>query len=475
LKFSSRIILGSLSVFACLCQFSAYAEDISKIAARTPPTWLRDGVIYEIFPRDFSAAGNLDGVTAGLDQLRDLGVTILWMMPIHPIGEKLRKGEFGSPYAIKDYYAVNPDYGTVDDFTRLVSEAHKRGLKVIMDLVADHTSWDNEMLKHPEFYKHDAKGNVIPPNPDWTDVAGLNYDCPQLRQYVIAMMGYWVKTCDVDGFRCDAASMVPVGFWEEARTQLETIKPDIMLLAEASQPDLLEKAFDADYAWPLKDAINEVLINGAPASKVRASWEEGQRQFPRDSLHMRMTDDHDEERAVARFGVRGALAASALIFTLDGVPMLYNGMEVGDATESGAPALFDKQPISWSPKDRPPLRQIYRGLIKLRRECAAFRNCHIAWLHNSSEDSLVTFKRADGTNEFVVVINFSNRRINARVEVENGQSFKSVEISGLPPAPNQDFPSVHLGGFDWRIYQRNIPSVEHAAEGARTSQIGSAH
>jgi cyclomaltodextrinase / maltogenic alpha-amylase / neopullulanase len=475
LKSSFRIILGVLAVFCSLTQLGARAEDLSQIPARTPPAWLRDGVIYEIFPRDFSAAGNLAGVTAGLDQLKDLGVTILWTMPIHPIGEKLRKGEFGSPYAIKDYYAVNPDYGAVDDFKRFVSEAHKRGLKVIMDLVADHTSWDNEMMKNPEFYKHDAKGNVIPPNPDWTDVAGLNYGSPQLRQYMIKMMAYWVKTCDVDGFRCDAASMVPTDFWEAARAQLETIKPDIMLLAEASQPDLLEKAFDADYAWPLKDALNDVLINGAPASKVRATWEESQRQFPRDSLHMRMSDDHDEERAIARFGVRGALGASALILTLDGVPLLYNGMEVGDATESGAPALFDKQLISWSPKDRPPLRQIYRSLIRLRKENAAFRNGHVVWLHNSNEDSLVTFQRTDGTNEFVVVINFSNRPSRGRVEVENGQSFKPVEISGLPPAPNQDFPSVHLGAFDWRIYQRTLPLVEHAAEGASPTQIGSAH
>jgi cyclomaltodextrinase / maltogenic alpha-amylase / neopullulanase len=475
LKSSSKIILGSLAVVACLCQFAVRAEDISQIPARTPPPWLRDGVIYEIFPRDFSAAGNLDGVTADLDQLKDLGVTILWTMPIHPIGEKLRKGEFGSPYSVKNYYAVDPHYGTVEDFKRLVSEAHKRGLKVIMDLVADHTAWDNEMMKHSEFYKHDAQGNVIPPVPEWTDVAGLNYGNPQLRQYMIKMMEYWVQTCDVDGFRCDAASMVPKDFWEAARARLESVKQDIMLLAEASQPDLLEKTFDVDYAWPLMHALDDVLIKGAPASHLRASWEESQRQFPRDSLHMRMSDDHDEARAVSRFGVRGALAASALMFTLDGVPMLYNGMEVGDAAESGAPALFERRPIFWSPKDRPPLRQIYHGLIALRKEYAPFRNGRVLWLHNSNEGSLVTFKRADGTNEFVVVINFSNHPSSGQVKVDNSQEFKPVEISGLAPAPNQDFPSVHLGGFDWRIYQRSLPSVEHAAGVASPAQIGAAH
>ena len=142
------------------------------------PTGSASGVIYEIFPRDFSPAGNLNGVTARLDELHNLGVNILWMMPIHPIGEKFRKGEFGSPYSIKDYYAVDPNYGTLDDFKKLVAGAHQRGMKVIMDLVANHTAWDSVMMAHPEFYKQDAQGNIIPPVPEWTDVAGLNYANP---------------------------------------------------------------------------------------------------------------------------------------------------------------------------------------------------------------------------------------------------------------------------------------------------------
>jgi len=424
------------------------------MTARSSPDWLRNGVIYEIFPRAFSATGDLNGVTAQLDRLQELGVTILWTMPIHPIGEKLRKGEFGSPYAVKDYYAVDPNYGTADDYKRLVSEAHKHGLKVIMDLVAGHTAWDNEMMKRPEFYKHDDRGKVIPPMPEWTDVAGLNYGSPALRQYMIGMLKYWVQTCDVDGFRCDSAALVPTDFWEQVRTELTQVKPDIMLLAEASKPELLVKAFDVDYDWPMLRTLDNVLIKGAPASQLRVSWEESQRKFPHDALHMRMTDDHDESRAVARFGVHGALAASVLMFTLDGVPMLYNGMEVGDATESGGAALFGKVPIFWSPSDRPLLRQIYRGLIRLRKEYAPFRNGRVIWLHNSNEGSLVTFKRADEKNEFVVVINFSNRPSDGKVEIENGQDFKPVRVAGMPPDPSQDFPSLHLGGFDWRIYQR---------------------
>ena len=455
--FKARRIFTLPAAGLLLAAMLVQAADVSKQPARTSPAWLRDGVIYEIFPRDFSSAGDLNGVTAQLDRLKDLGVTILWTMPIQPIGEKGRKGCFGSPYSIKDYYAVDPNYGTVDDYKRLVSEAHKRGLKVIMDVVPNHTAWDSVLMKHPEFYKQDAKEKIIPPLPEWTDVAALNYTSPQLREYMIAMFKYWVQTCDVDGFRCDVASMVPTDFWVQARTELEKTKPDIMMLAEASKPELLVEAFDIDYSWPLMATMNDVLLRGAPALKLRASWEESLRQFPQNSLHMRITDDHDEARAVSRYGVRGALAASALMFSLDGVPLIYNGMEVGDATESGDPALFDKLPIFWSPKERPPLREIYHGLIQLRKQYAAFRNNRVIWLHNSDEANFVTLMRLDENDEFVVVINFSNRPVAGRVELKTSEGFKPVRISGMPDGAADGLPTFHLNGFEWRIYHRVVP------------------
>ncbi len=151
-------------------------------AARSSPQWVRDGVVYEVFPRNFSAEGNFNGITARLDELKDLGVTVLWLMPINPLGQKMRKGTIGSPYAVRDYYAINPDYGTEADLKRLITEAHKRGLKVIIDIVANHTAWDSVLMEHPEFYKQDANGKIIPPVKEWTDVAGLNYSNPKLRQ-----------------------------------------------------------------------------------------------------------------------------------------------------------------------------------------------------------------------------------------------------------------------------------------------------
>ena len=427
-------------------------------AARPSPQWVRDAVIYEAFPRNFSAEGNFNGITARLDELKDLGVNVLWLMPIHPLGEKMRKGTLGSPYAIRDYYAINPDYGTEADLKRLVSEAHQRGLKVIIDVVANHTAWDSVLMQHPEFYKQDASGKIIPPVKEWTDVAGLNYGNPQLREYMIAMLKHWIDPAgfDLDGFRCDVAYEVPTSFWEEARAELTKVKPDLILLAEASKPELLVKAFDVDYSWPLHSTLNDVLLRGAPASEFKRSWEESQKQFPSGSLHLRFSDNHDEPRAVARFGIKGALAAQVLMFSLDGVPLLYNGMEVGDATESGDPALFEKLPVFWHPKDRPPLREIYQGLIKLRAEYPAFRNDRVIWLHNSDDANLVTLMRLDGKDEFVIVINFSNRPMTGWVEVLHDLEFKPVKMAGMPEPPASGFPLFRLNGFDWRIYHRVV-------------------
>jgi glycosidase len=453
-----RLSNGLFPLAAALSLFSPCAKadaDFSSATARTSPDWLRAGTIYEIYPRDFSAAGNLNGVTARLDELHSLGVNILWTMPIHPIGEKFRKGDFGSPYSIKDYYAVDPNYGTLDDYKKLVAGAHQRGMKVIMDLVANHTAWDSVMMQHPDFYKQDAQGHVIPPVPSWTDVAGLNYTSTTLREYMIAMLKYWIKEADVDGFRCDVAGMVPTDFWEQVRTELTKVKPDIMMLAEeGSKPEFLVKAFDLDYSWPLLATMNNILIHNAPASDVRKSWEESRRQFPKNALHMRISDDHDEARAVARYGLNGALAASALMFTLDGVPLLYNGMEVGDATESGDPALFDKLNIFWNPKERPQLRSIYHDLIQLRKQYAALRSSNVEWLHNSDETRLVTFLRTDDKDEFLVLINLSNRPIAGKVELKDSASFSLVKISGAENSGGGPPPEVHLNGFEWRIYHR---------------------
>jgi cyclomaltodextrinase len=463
-SFTAAILLLIASTPAALAQ-----RDVAREAARPSRAWVRDGVIYEIFPRNFSPQGNFNGVTAQLDRLKELGVTILWLMPIHITGEEKKKGSIGSPYAVRDYYSINPAYGTRDDLKRLVAESHRRGLKVIIDIVANHTSWDSVMMKTPEFYRRDQSGKILSPY-DWTDVAALNYENAKLRQYMTEMLVYWVREFDLDGFRCDVAGEVPTDFWEQARRELEKIKPDIMMLAEASKPDLLVKAFDLDYGWPLHSALTEVLMGQAPASHLREVWMNERARYPRSALHMTIADDHDERRAIARFGERGALAASALIFTLDGVPLIYNGMEAGDTTESTAPALFERLPIFWAIAERrPEFPRFYKQITALRAAHPALREGRLEWLHSSDEARVVSFARRAGNEELIVTINLSGRPFSGFVEAANGAAFADITPEyGAPLLPGQSeqerpattraaaLPALTLDAWGFRVFRRPV-------------------
>jgi cyclomaltodextrinase / maltogenic alpha-amylase / neopullulanase len=448
------------------------SEAVSLASTRSAPAWMDQAVIYEIYARDFSPEGTLNQVTARLDTLHTLGVNVLWLMPIHPIGETHRLGPLGSPYAARDCYAIDPALGTNADFARLVGAAHARGMRVILDIAADHTAWDSVMMTHPEFYTHDAAGHILSPH-GWSDVAGLNYDNPALRQYMIQMFAYWLKTFNLDGFRCDAASFVPTGFWEQLRPALQAIRPDVLLLAEASKPELMTQAFDLDYGWPLLATFNEVIERGMPATAIEATWNEQQAKFPRGAQHMLISDDHDEQRATLRYGAGGALAASALVFTLPGVPMLYNGMEVGDATPSGAPALFEKLPLYWgSGAQRPEFAAFYRALISLRVTSTALRHGDLMWLHNSDEQHVVSFLRHSQEETVLVTVNLSNTPFRGTVEAAapGNQMWQEVALMPLAgsrrrsrnatvsPSPPPALPALSLDAFQVRIFRLPAPS-----------------
>jgi glycosidase len=376
------------------------------------PQWLTGSVIYEINVATFSSAGNFAGVAARLPYLKELGVNLLWLMPIHPLGKLKSKPPMGSPYAVRDYYGINPAFGTAADLHRLIDGVHADGMRVIIDIVANHTAWDSVLMEHPDFYKHDAQGHILPPNPDWTDVAGLNYANPHVRTYMIGMMEHWLRDFHLDGFRCDAAGMVPTDFWEQARLALEKVKPDLVMLAEWDSPELLRRAFDIDYAWKPYKTLHAVMTAGAPASDIRKNWEEERARYGANALHMRFVDNHDEERAIAQFGQAGTVAASVLIFTLDGVPMLYNGTEVGDATESGADALFHQLKVFWPIGNRrPKFLPLYKELIKQRRSSEVLQRGEVVWLDNSAPDSVLTYRRQLGAQAFGVALNLSNRPV----------------------------------------------------------------
>ena len=436
------------------------ARDFSKENARTSPDWVKDAVIYEIYPRQYSNKGDFNSITNDLNRLKNLGVTVLWLMPIHPIGREKAKGTVGSPYAVKDFYAINPDYGTKADLQKLVTEAHRRNMKVIIDIVANHTAWDSVMMKNKAYYTQNATGEIIPPVPDWADVADLNYGNAELRKYIVEMLKFWVREYDLDGFRCDVAGFVPTDFWETARAEVDKIKPDTIWLAEWESPDLLIKAFDLDYSWANHSALMNVLQGNVSASEIRRVWEADRAKMPKGALRMRFSDNHDERRAIARFGEKGALAAQALVFTLDGVPLVYNGMEVGDVTESGAPALFEKLPIFWQISERRKEFPIfYQSMINLRKNSVALRRGDLTWVKNSDEARILTFTRKSGNEEILVAINMTNAPYFGSVEA--GGNFEEITPGNVaPPSPEAktkttlSLPVLTLDSFGYRIFKR---------------------
>jgi glycosidase len=323
---------------------------LSKLEAAVPPDWLRTAALYEIFVRDFSPTGDFNGVIARLDALQELGVDCLWLMPIHPVGEVRRKGPWGSPYSCADYYAVTPDYGTLEDFRRLVREAHRRGLRVILDMVLNHSAWDNPLVReHPDWYTQNTGGEIVAPNNDWTDVADFNYEVPALREYMLDMLRWWVAEFDVDGFRFDVAELVPLDFWMEARTRLKAVKPDLLFLAEGDLPELHREAFDLTYSWNVWHHVIQVCNGRKPPVELARTLTLETTRYPRGSYRMRFVENHDKQRAAREIPPYALRLAHAFIYTIPGVPLLYNGEEV--ALDHRL-ELFVKDSIRWSQGDR---------------------------------------------------------------------------------------------------------------------------
>ena len=455
----------SCALLACLqlAAVSAHAQDedsaaahLATLTARSNPAWLQPGLIYEVFVHDFSPAGDLNGVTAALDRLKMLGVTVVWLMPIHPPGELKKAGPLGSPYAVRDFYAIDPGFGSKEDLRRLVEEAHRRGIKVILDMVFDHTSFDSVMMAHPDFYKHDKGGQLISPH-GWNDVAALDYANPALRQYMINVLLYWMKEFKVDGYRCDAAGELPTSFWEQARGALDQINPDLLMLAEAAKPELERSAFSLDYDWPLLFKLDDVMMKGAPVTDLQAVIEKERERFPKGAMHMLISDDHDTDRAINRFGAPAALAASALMFTLDGVPLLYNGMEVGDASPSTGPALFETVKIYWpTSRIHPEFAKFYRFMVPYRASHPALFQGTLTWIHNSDEQRVISYLRKSANEEILVVINLSDTPFRGTVEAGSPSWLPVDESSFFPEKTQAALPAISVDAFQFRMFEHKL-------------------
>lgn len=380
---------------------SAY-HDLQPVSS---PEWVHDAVIYEVYLRSFSPEGSFAALERRLPELKELGVTVVWLMPVHPVGVAKRKGSLGSPYAVRDFHAVNPEFGTMDDFRSLVAATHAEGMRIIIDLVANHTAWDNPLItEHPDWYTRDAKGRIIAPNPDWSDVADLDYSKSDLRAWMIDMMAWWVRDVGIDGFRCDVAEMVPNDFWVEAVRELRRIKP-ILMLAEGAHPALHIDAFDMTYAWNTYDLLRPVLRGERTPTVLDEVLRTEQLTYPVGALRLRFSTNHDKHfydgAPVDLFGVAGAKAAAVLMHTLPGVPLIYNGQEVGSRVPM---SLFERQPIDWG-VDSADFRALYMKLNTLRREHVSLRRGTYARVAAAEQPSLQIFTRSTAREEALVVVN----------------------------------------------------------------------
>ena len=306
-------------------------EDEPVEGSRLQADWIKDAVIYEVNVRQYTSEGTFAAFREHLPRLKEMGVNTLWFMPIYSISQVNKKGTLGSYYSISDYENVNPEFGTMEEFQALVKEAHEMGFHVVLDWVANHTGWDHVWIEsHPEYYMKDENGDIIfPLNTDWTDVAQLDYQNPDLRNAMIDAMKFWIQEVDVDGFRCDYAQGVPVDFWESARTALDQVKPVYMLAEDGTSSDsMLHVAFDSDYNFDLYDALKLSASIANSADKVESYLHP---ELPYGAFRMNFIDNHDKNTydgtVEERFGTRSLGALYTLIFTAEGIPLIYSGNE----------------------------------------------------------------------------------------------------------------------------------------------------
>jgi glycosidase len=330
-------------------------------------------------------------------------------MPVHPIGEKNRKGTLGSPYSVKDYYSVNPEFGTLEDLKHFVAAAHALGLHVILDWVANHTAWDNPLVtQHPEWYARDWKGDFRPtPWWNWDDIIDLDYSLPEVRQYMTAALKYWVREVDVDGYRCDVAGMVPTDFWNNARKELDEIKP-VYMLAEWEFKDLHAEAFDSTYAWSWHDCLHSLALGQTDLSSLNVYYSWNEKAYPQDIMRMLFVTNHDKNAwEGTEFEVFGEALAATIVLSVisEGIPLIYNGQEAGNTRRL---QFFEKDPIVWG---QHALGELYQRLFALKHANTALWNAHwgarMIKVGNTAPDQVLSFVRQNEQDKVFAVFNFS--------------------------------------------------------------------
>jgi glycosidase len=409
-KLFSLLVLSLAVLFVSCKQPSDKKEKNTEeeMTIKSHYNWSRNANIYEVNIRQYTAEGTFNAFKEQLPRLKEMGVDILWIMPIHPVGELNRKGTLGSYYAVRDYKSVNPEFGNLQDFKELVNEAHNLGMKVIIDWVANHSSWDNVWLaEHEGFYEKDDKGNFVSPF-DWSDVISFNYDNPEMRTAMIDALRYWLTETDIDGYRCDVAGMVPVDFWEQARISMEEIKPVFMLAEDEDQVALVQKAFDMNYSWKLLHLMNEIAKGDKKAVKLWDYVLWSGTTFPEDSYRMNFITNHDENSWNGTVEERlgdGGKAFAVLCWTIPGMPLIYSGQEAGLNKRL---KFFDKDSINW---DNIVYADFYKSLNKLKENNAALlagkEGGMMQQISEGQNDDIVAFSREKDGDQIIVILNLS--------------------------------------------------------------------
>jgi cyclomaltodextrinase len=411
-----------VTLFICLASIITS----NSIAQIVHPKWAQNAVVYEVNVRQFSDSSKLGEVVPRLEILKDLGVDILWLMPMQPIGELNRKGKLGSYYSVKDYKKINSEFGTEQDLELFVRHAHDLGFKVIVDWVANHTAWDHAWIKqHPDWYERDATGKIQTPY-DWTDVAKLNYNSKPMRAAMTDAMKHWVTKYDIDGFRCDVAFLVPVDFWNENRKALEKIKPMYMLAEMEANNDInktpaeyYKTAFNASYAWTFMGASADLSAGKKSVNEFKSIMQKNYAELPSSMHKMFFLTNHDENSWNAtiqeRYGENWK-AIAAMVYTLpQSLPLMYTGEEVGLSRRL---KFFERDPIKhaeWMDTTR---FSLYRDLIRLYHTNPALKNFQqgsnfIELDVNVVNDnnSVYAYKRSYKDSEVYVLLNFSNEKL----------------------------------------------------------------
>ena len=373
--------------------------------------WSYDAVIYEMNIRQTTPEGTFRSAARRLPLLRNIGVDAVWLMPVYPIGRINRKGTLGSYYSISNYCAVNPEFGTMADFDDFVAEAHRLGMRVLLDWVANHTSRDAVWLSEcpTDWYERNADGSAKVPC-DWDDTAKLNYANREVWRGEIDAMSFWLREHDVDGFRCDMAMLVPIEFWQQARSELQRINPDVFMLAEAEEQNMFDNAFDASYTWEMYHILCDVAQGRRRVWDLRNYIYADRGRYPQSAMRLMFTSNHDENSwngsEFARFGAAAEIMAALTFVLPQSLPLIYTGQEYG---YDHSFAFFDKDPMPLQQDNR--FTSLYRRLCALKHSNSALRSADAGGsfteINNNAPDCMMTFVRETADNRVVALMNLS--------------------------------------------------------------------